>query len=65
VAIIILNDDETYMQYVVRVLVTIFEMSYPYARETMYKAHNTGEAIVGIYSIGLAIELLVKVKDMN
>ena len=65
VSIILLNDDDTYMSYVVRCLVDIFEMSEPHAESSMRKAHMTGDAIVGLYSRGLAEELLGKVRKMN
>jgi ATP-dependent Clp protease adaptor protein ClpS len=65
VSIILLNDDDTYMSYVVKILVKIFEMSEANAESTMPMAHKTGDAVVGIYSKGLAEELLGKVRKMN
>ena len=53
------------MNYVVRCLVDIFEMSHSHAESTMRKAHKTGDAVVGLYSRGLAKELLEKVRNMN
>lgn len=53
VSIILLNDNETCMTYVVEVLVQIFEMSAPLAKNTMNMAHDTGNAVVGLYSRGI------------
>ena len=53
------------MRYVVRCLVEIFEMSHSYAESTMRMAHMTGDAVVGLYSRGLAEELLQKARKMN
>ena len=65
VSVMLLNDDITRMSYVVRCLVEIFEMSHSHADNTMKMAHYSGTAVVGIYSLGLAEELLDKVKILN
>ena len=43
---IIENDDVTPMDFVVLVLLTIFELSYERAEEVMYQAHLKGRAYV-------------------
>jgi ATP-dependent Clp protease adaptor protein ClpS len=44
--VIIENDDVTPMDFVVLVLLTIFELSYERAEEVMYQAHLKGRAYV-------------------
>src|SRR5262249_17346349 len=44
--VIIENDDVTPMEFVVAVLLTIFELSYEQAVEVMLEAHTTGHAYV-------------------
>ena len=44
--VIIENDDVTPMDFVVMVLLTIFELSYERAEEVMYQAHLKGHAYV-------------------
>ena len=46
--ILIHNDDVTPMDFVVTVLVRIFELTAPDAVDVMYTAHNTGLAVVQI-----------------
>ena len=65
VALILINDNVTYMGYVVKVLVEIFELAKPTAERKMMTAHLTGEALIGLYSRGLAEELTQKLQRMN
>ena len=44
--VIIENDDVTPMEFVVMVLIGIFELSYESAEEVMLEAHNHGRAYV-------------------
>jgi len=44
--VIIENDDVTPMDFVVLVLLTVFELSYERAEEVMYQAHLKGRAYV-------------------
>jgi ATP-dependent Clp protease adaptor protein ClpS len=45
--VIIQNDDVTPMEFVVLVLLTIFELDYERAMEVMLEAHRNGRALVG------------------
>ena len=65
VTVVLLNDDDTYMGYVVKVLINIFGISPAYAESTMLTAHTKGVALVGIYTRNLAEELMQKVHRMN
>lgn len=53
-SVIILNDDVTTMDFVVRVLVEIFDKSIEDAINLMLKIHNEGEAVAGVYSYEVA-----------
>jgi ATP-dependent Clp protease adaptor protein ClpS len=45
--VIIQNDDVTPMEFVVLVLLTIFELDFERAMEVMLEAHQKGRALVG------------------
>ena len=65
VAVVILNDDETTMSYVVGVLSSVFSLDHNQSQETMMLAHTSGSATVGYYSEKKAIALLTKVDSKN
>ena len=46
----LLNDNETPMEFVVRVLEVFFDMSFAEACTLMFRAHEKGKAICGTYS---------------
>ena len=52
--VIIHNDDFTTMDFVVKVLRDIFFMNEQEAETLMMQVHNTGQAVVGIYSYDIA-----------
>jgi ATP-dependent Clp protease adaptor protein ClpS len=47
--VMLLNDDKTPMEFVVRVLERFFDMSTVEATAHMYRVHNKGAAICGTY----------------
>lgn len=47
--VILLNDDVTTMDFVVAILMEVFEKSQNEAIEIMLKIHNEGSAICGVY----------------
>lgn len=47
--VVLLNDDVTTMEFVVEILVRIFEKRLTQAIEIMLKIHNTGSGVAGIY----------------
>lgn len=49
------NDDYTTMEFVIDVLVNIFNKALPEAESLMIKVHNKGKAIVGKYSYDVAL----------
>ena len=48
--LVLLNDHETPMEFVVRVLDVFFDMSFAEACKHMFRAHREGKAICGTYS---------------
>lgn len=62
--VIIHNDDFTTMEFVVKVLVTVFFKSESEAESLMMGVHKTGSAVVGVYSYDIAISKVRKATDM-
>ena len=61
--VVMYNDDFTTMEFVVYILINIFNKKEIDAEEIMMKVHKDGKAIVGIYSYDIAmtkVELATK-----
>lgn len=52
--VIFLNDDHTPMEFVIELLTTIFKHNDSSAKELTLEIHNTGSAVVGVYSHEIA-----------
>ena len=52
--VVLLNDDKTPMEFVVEVLTTIFKHNEDRSKELTLEIHNTGSAVVGVYSFEVA-----------
>lgn len=52
--VILLNDDYTTMEFVVEVLVTVFNKPYDEATRIMLKVHREGAGICGVYTFEVA-----------
>ncbi len=52
--VVLLNDDFTPMDYVVRVLQEYFHKNHPEAVSIMMQIHQTGKGVCGIYPFDLA-----------
>lgn len=52
--VIIFNDDYTTMDFVVMVLQRVFNKHPKEAEELMFTVHNTGQAVVGVYTYDIA-----------
>ncbi|MFZ7126329.1 MAG: ATP-dependent Clp protease adapter ClpS [Desulfobacterales bacterium] len=52
--VILLNDDYTTMEFVVEVLVTVFNKPYDEATRIMLKVHREGSGICGVYTFEVA-----------
>lgn len=65
VMVILLNDNETTMGYVVHILSSVFELDTNTSTEIMSTAHNTGSALIGHYSEKRALQLLRQLDEKN
>jgi ATP-dependent Clp protease adaptor protein ClpS len=52
--VVLLNDDQTPMEWVIDVLMTIFKHSESTAKELTLTIHNEGSGIAGIYTYEIA-----------
>jgi ATP-dependent Clp protease adaptor protein ClpS len=52
--VIFLNDDKTPMEFVIELLTTIFKHTLDNAKNLTLEIHNTGSAVVGIYTHEIA-----------
>ena len=62
--VIIYNDDFTTMDFVVKVLTTVFFKSETEAETLMMSVHKSGSAVVGIYSYDIAMSKADKATRM-
>lgn len=60
----IYNDDFTTMEFVVKVLTTIFFKTPSDAEALMMKVHKEGSAIVGVYTYDMAVSKVEKATRM-
>jgi len=58
--VIMHNDDVTTMDFVVAILQMVFQKKHDEAVEIMLHIHNHGSAVVGIYSLDIAISKINK-----
>lgn len=62
--VVIYNDDFTTMDFVVKILIIVFFKSIIEAETLMMTVHNSGSAVIGIYSYDIALSKVKKVTDM-
>ena len=62
--VIFFNDDVTTMEFVVRVLTQVFRKDESSANKLMLKVHNEGQAVIGIYTLDIAMTRVEKVRKM-
>lgn len=60
----IFNDDFTTMEFVVKVLRTVFFKSEADAENLMLTVHKSGQAVVGYYTLDVAASKVRKATDM-
>lgn len=53
--VVFYNDDFTTMEFVVDVLVSIFNKSHQEAEALMQAVHETGSSVVGVYTYDIAV----------
>jgi len=61
--VILLNDDFTTMEFVVKVLQLIFNMTKITANQIMLKIHNEGRAVCGVYPYEVAETKVMEVTN--
>jgi ATP-dependent Clp protease adaptor protein ClpS len=59
--VLLLNDDETPMEFVVRVLETVFGKTWEEATKLMLQTHHDGAGVCGVYSAEAAGRLVKQV----
>lgn len=52
--VVVLNDDFTPMDFVIRVLMEVFDLPGPYAIAIMFSIHHKDQGVAGIYSREIA-----------
>tara|TARA_B100000963_G_scaffold225392_1_gene196576 strand:- start:186 stop:488 length:303 start_codon:yes stop_codon:yes gene_type:complete len=63
--IIILNDDFTTMEFVVKILIMFLNKSKIQATTLMLKVHNEGSAVCGLYEIDIAKTIQNKIHNYS
>jgi len=63
--VILLNDDFTTMEFVVKVLQLFFNMTKPKANKLMLKIHNDGSAVCGVYPYEVAETKVMEVINFS
>ena len=63
--VIILNDDFTTMEFVVKILTMFFNLSLHKANQVMLKIHKEGYCIVGTYAKDIATTLVSQVNNYS
>lgn len=61
--VIMLNDNYTTMEFVIMVLMEVFDKSFSQANEIMLKIHNEGQGICGVYPHDIAHTKVYIAKD--
>ncbi|MCY6356120.1 ATP-dependent Clp protease adaptor ClpS [Clostridium sp. ZS2-4] len=59
------NDDYTTMEFVIEVLVKVFNKNPAEAAKIMYDVHKKGRGVAGIYSYDIAMTKISQVMDMS
>ena len=62
--VFILNDHYTTMDFVISVLMTIFNKKHPEAKKLMLDVHRKGRGICGVYLYDIAISKIKKVHTL-
>ena len=52
--VVLLNDDQTPMEFVIELLTSIFKHTEASAKEVTLEVHNTGSGVAGVYSHEIA-----------
>lgn len=60
--VLLLNDDYSTMEFVIEILITIFRKTPQDAQAIMFRIHETGQAVCGIYTQEIALTKVAQVK---
>jgi ATP-dependent Clp protease adaptor protein ClpS len=63
--VILLNDDQTPMEFVIELLTKIFKHTENSAKEVTLEIHNTGSGIAGIYNHEIAEQLGLEATQLS
>ena len=63
--VIMLNDTQTPMEFVIEIIKSIFKHSDKTAQDIMLSIHNTGSAVVGIYTYEIAEQRAVEATTLS
>ena len=62
--VIVFNDDHTSVEFVIAMLITVFNYSQDNALKLTLEIHNAGSAVVGVYSHEIAEQKVIEASDM-
>lgn len=62
--VLMLNDDYSSMDFVIKVLMQIFHHSYDKAMDIMIKVHEQGKGLCGVYAYEIAETKVAQVRKM-
>ena len=62
--VVLYNDDFTTMEFVVRLLMKVFNKNETEAETLMLQVHHSGQAVVGVYSLDIAATKVQKATQM-
>jgi ATP-dependent Clp protease adaptor protein ClpS len=62
--VLLLNDDYTTMEFVVKVIMAVFHRSASEATRIMLDVHRTGRGVVGTYTRDIAVTKVAQVHEM-
>jgi ATP-dependent Clp protease adaptor protein ClpS len=62
--VIVFNDDHTSVEFVIAMLITVFNYSQDKALPLTLEIHNAGSAVVGVYSHEIAEQKVIEASDM-
>jgi ATP-dependent Clp protease adaptor protein ClpS len=62
--VLLLNDDETTMEFVVQVLEGVFERTREEALKLVLEVHRDGSGVCGVYTVERASEIVARVTEL-
>lgn len=63
--VLVLNDDETPMEFVIELLTSLFKHSETSAKEVTMEIHNTGSGVAGIYAHEIAEQKMIEATHVS